>query len=357
VSEPSEPLAASTPVTRHDLWALPKVDLHRHLEGSLRLETLAEIAREHGVDLPSQTLEELRPYVQVTNDTPDFLGFLEKFELLRRFYRTPEAIARLAYEAVADAAADNVQYLELRFNPEALAHTRRFTLEAVTDWVIDAVARAQIDRGIVVRLITTIKRGVPLETAWAIARIAIERRARGVVGLDLAGDERNVPAAPYAPVFRAAKEAGLGVTVHAGEGAGAESVRAAIEELGADRLGHGVRAIEDSSVARLVRERRVTLEVCLTSNLQTGVVRSLLHHPLADLLYLELPVTLNTDDPSVSDTTLTDEYQLALEALRLPPARLGQLIEQGVQAAFLPEAERAALSARIRPALVAARFL
>jgi adenosine deaminase len=342
---------------RQEILDLPKVDLHRHLEGSLRLETLAEIAREHGVDLPSHTIEELRPYVQVTDDSPDFLGFLEKFELLRRFYRTPAAIGRMAYEAVADAAADNVKYLELRFNPEALANARKFTLEAVTDWVIEAVQRAQADRDITVRLILTIKRNVPVAVAWQIAGIAMDRHEAGVVGIDLAGDERNFPARPYAPVFRAAKAAGLGVTIHAGEGAGAESVREAIEVLGADRLGHGIRAIENSQVARAVRERGVVLEVCLTSNLQTGVVHSLMQHPLRDLLFLQLQVTLNTDDPSVSDTTLSDEYHVAMEQLRIDRHVLGGIILRGINAAFLPSAERRVLVMRFQNALARADYL
>ncbi len=145
--------------------------------------------------------------------------------------------------------------------------------------------------------------------------------------------------------------------MHAGEAAGPESVRQAIELLGAQRLGHGVRTIEDSQVTQLVRERQVALEVCLTSNLQTGVVRSLLQHPINDLLYLQLRVTLNTDDPSISDTTLTDEYQVAAEQLSVSPADLGRMILNGVQAAFLPPQMREALEARFRKELFQAGYL
>jgi adenosine deaminase len=349
---------ASTPISRPTLWTLPKVDLHRHLEGSLRLETMAEIANEHGVDLPSHSIEELRRYVQVVDEEPpDYIGFLSKFHLIRRFYRTPEAIARIAYEAVADAAADNIKYLELRFNPEALAQTRNFTFEEVTDWVIQGVNAAQAERDITVRLIMSIQRYVDVAMAWHIARIAMARIDRGVVGLDLLGNERGFPARPYAPVFRAAKAAGLGVTIHAGEGAGPESVRQAVELLGADRLGHGIRTIEDSEVAQLVRERNVTLEVCVTSNLQTAVVPSLWQHPLPDLVALQLRVTLNTDDPSISDTTLTDEYLVATGPLRVAPGNLGGMILNGIHAAFLPAAEKTALEERFKRELHAAGFL
>lgn len=356
MTDPAAP--APAPISRSALWMLPKVDLHRHLEGSLRLETMAEIATEHGVDLPSHSIEELRHYVQVVDeDPPDYIGFLSKFQLIRRFYRTPEAIARIAYEAVADAAADNIKYLELRFNPEALAQTRNFSFEDVTDWVIQGVNAAQAERDITVRLIMAIQRYVDVTMAWHIARIAMARIDRGVVGLDLLGNEQGFPARPYAAVFRAAKAAGLGITIHAGEGAGADSVRQAVELLEADRLGHGIRTIEDSEVAQLVRERDVALEVCVTSNLQTAVVRSLWQHPLPDLLALQLRVTLNTDDPSICDTTLTDEYLVATGPLRITPAALGGMIVNGVRAAFLPAAEKTALETRFRKELSEAGFL
>jgi len=333
---------------RQELYALPKVDLHRHLEGSLRLKTLAEIAQEHGLDLPSYDIEQLRPYVQVTNDPPDFHRFLEKFRLLRRFYTTPEAVKRVAYEAVADAAEDNVRYLELRLNPEALAEARRFSLSDVADWVIEAVHQAQADYDIQVRLIAMIRRDKSLENAWEIARLAIERRDDGFVGLDLAGDEVNYPATPFISVFQAAKEAGLGITIHAGEHGSAENVREAICEMGADRIGHGVRSIENHQVIQLLREHKTVLEVCPTSNLQTGVMHSFAHHPLRDLYYLGVRATINTDDPSVSDTTLTDEYLVAVMGIGIAIPDIKQMILYAAEGAFLPPDEKAALIARLR---------
>ena len=332
---------------RQMLHALPKVDLHRHLEGSLRLETLAEIAREHGIDLPSYDMDQLRPYVQITDDPPDFQRFLGKFQLLRRFYTTREAVERVAYEAVIDAAADNVRYLELRFNPAALAHAQGFPFEEVTDWVIQSVMRAQADQNIVVRLLCTVVRHEDLGSANQIMDIALARHAQGIVGVDLAGDEVKHSARPFAAMFRRVAESGLGVTIHAGEASGAENVREAIELMSAQRIGHGIRAIENSDVVKLVRDRNVALEVCPTSNLQTGVMQKFGHHPLRDLFMLGVNVTLNTDDPSVSDTTLTDEFLVAMMGMGLTLPDLKKIIRNGIRAAFLPIDERERLEDQI----------
>jgi adenosine deaminase len=328
------------------LKAMPKIDLHRHLEGSLRLETLIEIGHEFGLDLPLHNVERFRPYVQIIDDPQTHEAFLSKFHVLRHFYRSPEAIDRLAYEVVADAAADNIHYLELRFSPQALARVQGFALEDVTEWVIAAVRRASRDYGIEVGLIITLVRHDPLEQAKEVAEIACQRVGRGIVGLDLAGDEVKFPARPYTPIFKRAKEHGLGVTIHAGEWASALGIREAITDLYADRIGHGVRAIENSEILRLVRDSQKALEVCLTSNLQSGVVQRMSHHPLLDLLDLGTKVTLNTDDPSVSGLTLTDEYQVAVEVFGLNYAALRRVILNAAEVSFLPPDERKRLVAR-----------
>jgi adenosine deaminase len=331
---------------RETLQNLPKVDLHRHLEGSLRLSTLAEIAREHGVDLPSYDVEELRPYVQVTTDEqPDFHAFLEKFSFLARFYPKLECVDRIAYEAVADAAHDNVKYLELRFNPVTLALSQGFYFEEVMEWVISAVKRAEQDFGIKVRLLTTIRRDYDQDIAGRVVDMAIHYADQSIVGLDLAGDEVNYPARPFAELFNEAREAGLGITIHAGEATGPESVRIAIEFLGADRIGHGVRACEDLAVMDMVRERGITLEVCPTSNIQTAAVTAITKHPLRAFHQIGLPVTINTDDPSVSNTTLTDEYMVAVRGIGVTVPEIEQMILTGVRAAFLPQSEREQLEA------------
>jgi adenosine deaminase len=337
---------------RAQLRALPKVDLHRHLEGSLRLQTLAEIAQEHGIDLPSYDIEYLRPFVTITDDEPDFHRFLEKFRLLRRFYPTREAVERVTYEAVADAADDNVKYLELRFNPIAQAREQGFSLDEVTTWVCGAVSRAQQEHDICANLIVQIGRDERQEKAWEVAKVAVAHRDAGIVGLDLAGDEMKYPARGFAEIFRWARSEGLFITVHAGEAAGAHNVRDAIELLGAQRIGHGIRTIENSQVVRLVRERAVTLEICPTSNLQTGVVRRFGQHPLLDLSALGLRVTINTDDPSVSDTTLTDEYAVAALAIGLTLGDIKKTIVMAAEGSFQPPEEKTRLVEWFREELV-----
>jgi adenosine deaminase len=336
---------------RAALAAWPKVDLHRHLEGSLRLSTLAELAQEHGVDLPSWDLEELRPYVQIVDDTPDFQGFLSKFRLLRRFYSTREAVMRVAYEAVVDAAADNIKYLELRFNPVALAKVQGFSYDEVADWVSSATNRAQHDHAIQVRLITQIGRDESLDVAWQVAEVAAAFQDQGMVGLDLAGDEINYSAIRFAEVFQWAKAQGLRITIHAGEAGPASNIQEAIKVLGADRIGHGVRAMEDLSVMDLLAKQNVTLEMCPTSNLQTGVVSSLGQHPLWAYQQVGIRVTVNTDDPSISSTTLTDEYIVALRSIGIPLRALQAMILTAADAAFLPEPERQRLVEWFRQAL------
>jgi adenosine deaminase len=320
--------------------AWPKIDLHRHLEGSLRLSTLAEIAKEHGVDLPRWNLEAIRPYVQVVDEDPDFQGFLSKFKLLRRFYSTREAVMRIAYEAVADAATDNIKYLELRFNPVALAKVQGFGYEEVAEWVVSATNDAQQDYDIQTRLIAQIGRDERIDVAQQVAEVAAAFQDQGLVGIDLAGDEIGFSAARFAGVFQWAKAQGLYVTVHAAEAGHASNIREAVELLGADRIGHGVRAMEDLSVMDLIIRHNITLEMCPTSNLQTGVISSLGQHPLWAYQQVGIRVTINTDDPSISSTTLTDEYMVALRGIGIPLRGIRHMVLTAAQAAFLPDPER-----------------
>ena len=335
------------------VWArkLPKIDLHRHLEGSLRLQTLAEIAMEHGIDLPSYDVEQLRPYVQVTDDYPDFHRFLEKFKLLRRFYTSKEAVQRITQEALLDAVADNIRYLELRFNPVALSRAQSFSLGDVVSWVTEAAAESQKHNDIRTCLILQIGREESLHVAEEIVDLAIAFHGPLVRGIDLAGDELNYPARRFEKPFQRARAAGLHITVHAGEASGAASVYDAVTLLGAERIGHGIRAVENSEVVQLLYRRKIALEVCPTSNFQTGAVPGLTVHPLIDLFGLRLRVTINTDDPSVSDTTLSDEYLVAIKAIGLPRRLIFRALRNAIEAAFIPDEEREGLRARFREEL------
>lgn len=320
--------------------ALPKVELHRHLEGSLRLKTMLEIARSGGITVPINT-GPLSSLVQVQKSEPStYQNFLAKFATLRLFYRSPEVIYRITREAVEDAAIDNIRYLELRFTPVALSRAERFPLGDVMDWVCESAQTAANDFGLRVGLIVSVNRHEIVELAEQVAWLAASRIKHGLVGMDLAGNEAEFPAQPFASIFREARQAGLKLTIHAGEWGGAANVREALDVFDADRIGHGVRVMEDASIVALARERGTPFEVCVTSNYQTGVAKSLHNHPLMDMLRDGLNVTIDTDDPSISQITLTDEYQRTCEELAMPQQILKERILAAAQAGFLPEAER-----------------
>jgi adenosine deaminase len=318
---------------------IPKVELHRHLEGSLRLKTMSEVSRALGLGLPGTG--PLGSMVQVGEQEPyTFTNFLKKFETLRLFYRSPEIIGRITREAIADAAADNIQYMELRFTPVALSRAEKFPLGEVIDWVIEGARQAEKETGLHVGLIVSANRHESTDLAEEVVKLALDRQKAGIVGLDLAGNEADFSALPFAGIFREAKQAGLHITVHAGEWNGAANVAEAIEQLGAERIGHGVRVLEDPSAVALARERGTVFEVCITSNFQSGVIKDLKDHPLPRMIDAGLKVTLNSDDPSISRITLSDEFQRAIDNHLAPEYLLHPLVLASVQAAFLPPSER-----------------
>ena len=320
--------------------AFPKVELHRHLEGSLRLDTMVDIARQHGITIPADVLR-LSNLVQVQEeDKFTFQNFLAKFNTLRLFYRSPDAIHRITREAVEDAARDNVKYMELRFTPVALSRAERFPLHDVMDWVISSAAEAGANHGVIVRLIASMNRHESTELAEQVAWLAAEHLANGMVAIDLAGNEAEFPTEPFYGVIKEARQAGLHVTIHAGEWGPATNVKEAIERLGAERIGHGVRILEDENIMALARERGTAFEVCVTSNYQSGVVNSLDTHPLMRMCDAGLNVTINTDDPSISRITLSHEYYTACEDLRMPQNTLRQRIVAAADACFLSENEK-----------------
>ncbi len=327
-------------VPQNKYLSLPKVELHRHLEGSLRLSTMVEIAHQHGVTVPASMLS-LSGLVQVQDQDPlTFANFLEKFKTLRLFYRSPEVIHRITREAVEDAARDNIRYLELRFTPVALSRAEGFPLHDVMDWVLTSAMDAGKKHQIKVGLIASVNRHESLELAEQVAWLAAEHVNDGMGGIDLAGNEAEFPAMPFAGLFKEARQAGLHITIHAGEWGPAHNVREAIEELGAERIGHGVRVLEDQVVVALACERGAAFEVCVTSNYQSGVIKSLTEHPFPRMLEAGLKTTVNTDDPSVSRITLTHEYQRVGEDLKVPMNVLGQCVINAAQSAFLAEKEK-----------------
>jgi adenosine deaminase len=301
---------------------------------------MVDIAQKHGVTVPV-SLMNLSGLVQVQDQDPmTFTNFLEKFKTLRQFYKSPQVIHRVTREAVEDAAKDNVRYLELRFTPVALSRAEGFPLHDVMDWVIDSAREAAKEFKIAVGLIASVNRHESPELAEQVAWLAAEHLEDGLLGLDLAGNEAEFKSDPFHGIFREARQAGLRLTIHAGEWGPAENVRDALENLGAERIGHGVRVLEDERVLAQAKERGAVFEVCITSNFQSGVVKSLEAHPLPRMLEAGLKVTVNTDDPSVSRITLSDEYRHVCEDLQLPPDALKRSVLVAAQAAFLKDDDR-----------------
>ena len=323
---------------------MPKVELHRHLEGSMRLSTLLDIAHKHDRELANITLDELRPHVQMVPGQQLSVGvFLGKFKTLRQFYNSPQTIRRIAREAVIDAAEDNIKYMELRFTPRALCNVLACGYEQAMDWVCDTIAQAATDEDITVKLIVSMNRHEGVNTAEEVTEIALAYQDRGVVGIDLAGDETAFSCKPFERVFRKARAGGLAVTVHAGEWAGPQSVRDSIDYLGAERIGHGIRANEDETLIKTLVDRQIVLEVCPTSNLHSGVVNDLDQHPLIDLYRAGIRTTINTDDPLISNVTLTTELLDTMFAMKFTLEQIKHQTLNAVDGAFLPNGERVAL--------------
>lgn len=331
----------------NQIGAMPKIELHRHLEGAVRLETLVDIALEYGIEMPEYDVETLRPFVQIMpGETRNHQHFLGKFATLRQFFRSPAVIRRVTREAVEDAAADNIRYLELRFTPPALSNILKCDYEDVIAWVCEAAQEAAREHQIRVGLIISMNRHEGAEIGQRVLQAALNFVDGGVAALDLAGNERQFPAHPFYEVFEQAKAGGLGVTIHAGEWLGADSVREAIDHLHADRIGHGVRSIEDEAVLESLLEHGTVLEICPSSNLDSGVVESWRQHPLADLYRLGVRTSINTDDPLICGISLSDEMARAVTYLPLTLDDVKQQTLNAARAAFLPPDERAALVAK-----------
>jgi adenosine deaminase len=326
--------------------ALPRIDLHRHLDGGLRLETVLDLARRHGVALPADDLEGLRPHLQILTPGPDLPSFLRKVELMVSVLGDYDACRRVGFENVEDAVAEGLHYVELRFSPAFMARSHGLNPEGVVEAVADGVEAARQKLGLEARLIGILSRTFGPEVATVELEALLAHRDR-ITALDLAGDEALWPGAEFVSHFRRGRDAGWHITVHAGEAAGPESVWQAIRELGAERIGHGVRATEDPRLLDEMLERGIGIESCLTSNLQTNTVRSLESHPLGEFLTKGLLATINTDDPTVSGIDLAYELGQAAGAAGLTKDQVAQARRNALATAFLSVDERKSLSERI----------
>jgi aminodeoxyfutalosine deaminase len=312
----------------------PKIELHVHLEGTVRPATLLEIARRNDYALPAETEEGLAELY----DFRDFAHFIEIWILTTNALRTEEDFRQVVVDYAEEAASHGAVYLEAIFSP-AERVAKGVGWDEIFSGYCDGAQLARELHGVEVRLTPDIYRGCPLEEAEQLVRHSARYRDRGIVGVGLGGLEADFPPEPYEPVFTLARELGLASVPHAGEVAGPPSVRGALEELGADRVRHGIRAVEDPDLLRELADREIVLDVTPISNVRTGVVRSLDEHPLPDLIAAGIPCTVSTDDPEMFDTDLTREYD-AVAALGLHPRGF---YDAAVEGALCDDALRAKL--------------
>jgi len=333
------------------LRRIPKAELHCHLDGSVRPSTLLELGREYKVRMPRDSADSLREYMLVS-DAKSLEDYLERFEVTVSVMQTAEAIERIAYELGADAAADGVRYIEVR-NAPILNSRGRLEMGEALEAQLKGLDRAEKDYGIVARSIVCSLRQLPPETSLELAQLAVAYKHRGVVAFDLAGGEAGYPASAHGDAFAYARKHNLAVTIHAGEGDGARSVRDAVHKCGANRLGHATRLIEDPELTQYVNDRRIGLEICLTSNVQTHAAKSYESHPLRNYFDRGMNLTLNTDNRLMSGTTLTDEYLFAAKHLDFSLDELCTLALNGFESAFLPWEQRVKLLAEVSQEMAA----
>ncbi len=331
-------------LSRESLRRLPKVELHVHLDGCLRPETMIELARDQGIRLPADDPAGLARALYV-RDARNLDEYLERYTVTLSVMQTAAALERIAYEFVLDSAAESVRYVEVRYCPAL--HTPALSLSQAVEAPLAGLKRGERETGTVARLIICGLRTLPPRVSLDLARLAADYAKDGVVAFDLAGSERGHPAREHAAAFEYARSHGLFCTCHAGEADGPDSIRQALEICGAQRIGHGTRLFEDPALEAAVRERGIPLEVCLTSNIHTRTVTDPTRHPAKRYLEEGCRVTLNTDSRLMDGITLTDEYWLAHQALGLGRAELERMIVTAAQSAFLDESERRSLVGRI----------
>ena len=318
---------------------LPLVDLHRHLDGSIRLGTILDLAARHDIPLPADTLEGLRPFVQITEPRPGVMAFIDKFKYMIGILADYEACRRVAYENVEDAFQEGIDYIELRFSPYFMAQPHQLDPAGVVESVLEGLQEGREDFDIQVNAIGIISRTYGPDLGWVELEALLAYKDH-IQALDLAGDEVNFPGKLFVDHFQEGREAGWHITVHAGEEAGPDSIWQAIEELGAERIGHGVSAIQDPLLMDYLVEHGIGLESNLTSNVQTRIVDSYQNHPLKEFLAAGILATINTDDPGISAIDLQFEYNQAAPAAGLTGAQINQAQRNGLEAAFLNQEEK-----------------
>ncbi|MNH89803.1 Aminodeoxyfutalosine deaminase [compost metagenome] len=321
------------------LKVMPKAELHIHLDGSVRAETIISLAEEEGFTLPVHDPDQLRPYLQANDQCTSLTEYLSKFELPLRCLQSAEGLRRVAYELVEDAHRDHVKYIEIRFAP--LLHMEKgLTVKEIISHVLDGIAEAERGFGTIARLIIICLRSHPMEKNLDVVHAASAFLGKGVAGMDLAGDEAAYPPEIHRKVFEQAHEYGFPITIHAGEAAGAVNISESIRHLHAARIGHGVRLKEDAALMQWVKDHHVVLEMCPSSNVQTKAVESWSDHPIKEYFDQGIRVTVNTDNLTVSSTTLTEEYEKLMELYGFSVAQFAEMNLNALQASFLESPEK-----------------
>jgi adenosine deaminase len=328
-----------------DLKVAPKVDLHRHLEGAIRLQTLIDIYREAGEPLPERTPEELAPRAQVLAPMDSLEAVLAFFAIAQGAFRDPEATERIAYEAVEDLSLDNVRLAELRFSPEFLCAPHGLDWDEAFASIVRGIERALGEHDVTVGLIAIVSRNYGIASAERTVAFALRHRDE-LVGFDLADEERSYPPSMFVDVLAPLADAGLPLTAHYGESTGPMFPREAIEALGVRRIGHGVSVADDPEVIALARDRGVALEMCPTSNHRTRAVARLAEHPARRLLDEGVRVTVNSDDPGLFGIDLTHELEVCRDDLGFSEGELRRVTEIAIDASFVDEAAKAVVRRR-----------
>jgi adenosine deaminase len=338
------------------LRALPKAELHRHLDGSVRLSTIASLARRHGLDLGVRSRRELAERARVLAPLGGLEEVIARFAIIQKVLCCYEAIRRVAFENVEDAWRDGVKLAELRFAPAFMAAGKSLGNDELIEAVLDGVQQGVSRYGIEVALIGILPRTAPLQ-ANRTATADLLRHARGtrpgawrLRGFDLADSETARPPEEFLPLVEQARAAGLGITIHSGENTSSAHLLRTLQVFAPGRIGHGIQAWGDPQALRLLKDSEVTLEVCPTSNWLTRSVPSLESHPLPQLARAGVRVTLNSDDPQLMGIDLVHEYSLAARLYGFTLRDFGECNRRAVQASFLPEeARRRVLARHFRP--------
>jgi len=333
MSDPTETSATKLPL---DFFQqLPKADLHVHLDGSLRLGTIIDLAREHRIELPSTDPAELRRAMNLGQNCGSLVEYLKAFDITLRVLQHRDALFRVAYELAEDAAKENVRYMEVRYSP--MLHTRQgLKLTTVVEAVLAGLREARDELGIESNVILCGIRNISPESSLEMAELAVAYKGRGVVGFDLAGAEYDHPAKHHKKAFQLVRDNNINCTIHAGEAYGPESIAQALHVCGAHRIGHGCRLREDGDLLHYINDHRIPLECCPSSNVQTGAVRTLSAHPIKLYYDLGLRVTINTDNRLVTDTTVSQELWHCHTKMGFSLHDIKSIVVAGFKSAFIP---------------------